>query len=395
MSDENRERYLGEIAPFLAAAAPLEGLSPESRRQIRRRVLRTLFRVRSVEFRIRLMPVLAALGLLALGGAAFATAQRFGLISSPMIVPADRETAKSRIERFRRTGRHPVAPLVAPLDDFGIDPTYLPAPIYPTTSPISGQATELSAPSASAPILVRKPRHSNSTTLRMASVRPALPTGSTGVRASVAPATAPYAASPDVATLEPPSAEKGSPIAQESVAPVAAPPQPKPPVARKPSASDQVLFGQAMRRLRWEHDPSAAYAALQEHEREYPRSALRSERTVLEVEALLALHRDAEALGRLDAMSLDELPRGGERYVLRGELRAGARRWQDAAADFDKALARVSGAPSWHERALWGRGVARLRCGESEPGLADIERYRDRYPHGRFAAEADRLLAKR
>jgi len=105
-------------------------------------------------------------------------------------------------------------------------------------------------------------------------------------------------------------------------------------------------------------------------------------------DALLALHRNREALARLDGMALDEIPRSGERFVVRGELRAAARRWLEASADFDRALSRVSGSPVWHERALWGRGVARLRCGEREAGLADIESYLDRYPKGRFAAEA-------
>jgi hypothetical protein len=205
-----------------------------------------------------------------------------------------------------------------------------------------------------------------------------------------APRTAPVLAAED-----PPSTSAASPLAPASVAPIAPLPPPQHPLAKKSLPSDQVLLGLAMRKLRWEHDPSAAFAALQEHEREYPKSALRGERTELEVEALLALHRDAEALGRLDAMSLDQLPRSGERFVLRGELRAGVRRWQDATADFDQALARVSGAPAWHERALWGRGVTRLRCGEREAGLADIEAYRDRYPHGRFAAEAGKLLSRR
>jgi tetratricopeptide (TPR) repeat protein len=133
-------------------------------------------------------------------------------------------------------------------------------------------------------------------------------------------------------------------------------------------------------------------ALLREHAQAFPHSTLVGERGALEVEALLALHRDREALHKLDGMELDRLPRSGERFVMRGELRAAARRWQEAKADFERALAGVTGSPSWHERALWGRGVARLRCGDREAGLADIERYRDLYPQGRFAAEADRLL---
>ena len=159
--------------------------------------------------------------------------------------------------------------------------------------------------------------------------------------------------------------------------------------------SDTVLFGQAMRKLRTENDPSGALIALREHAHAYPRSHLSTERGILEVESLLALHRDQDALARLDTMPLDELPRAGERLVVRGELRAAARRWPEASADFDRALSRVSGSPAWYERALWGRAVARLRCGEREAGLADVESYLDRYPDGRFAAEAARFLIHR
>jgi len=91
-------------------------------------------------------------------------------------------------------------------------------------------------------------------------------------------------------------------------------------------------------------------------------------------------------------MALDRLPRSGERLVVRGELRAAARRWPEAKTDFDRALAQVSGSPAWHERALWGRGVARLRLEEREGGLADLERYLATYPKGRFAAEAAKFF---
>jgi len=39
--------------------------------------------------------------------------------------------------------------------------------------------------------------------------------------------------------------------------------------------------------------------------------------------------------------------------------------------------------------------VARLRCGEREAGMADIERYLDKYPDGRFAIEAARFFPNR
>jgi tetratricopeptide (TPR) repeat protein len=160
-------------------------------------------------------------------------------------------------------------------------------------------------------------------------------------------------------------------------------------------ASDPALFARALRTLRSAGDARAALALLRDHARSYPGSALASERSSLEVEALLALHRDSEALHKLDQMALGGLPRSGERFVVRGELRAGARRWQEARADFNRALSSVSGSPSWHARALWGRGVARLRCGEREAGLADLERYLDLYPNGRFAAQASRFFRDR
>jgi tetratricopeptide (TPR) repeat protein len=165
--------------------------------------------------------------------------------------------------------------------------------------------------------------------------------------------------------------------------------------ATKPPAADQTLFGQALRKLRAANDAASALAALREHGKAFPGSALAGERKALEVEALLALHREREALALLDTMAIDELPRGGERLVVRGELRAAANRWLEAQTDFDRALARVSGSPAWHERALWGRGVSRLRLGEREAGLADVERYLDTYPKGRFAAEAAKFFPGR
>jgi hypothetical protein len=92
-------------------------------------------------------------------------------------------------------------------------------------------------------------------------------------------------------------------------------------------------------------------------------------------------------------MALDDLPRSAERTLLRGELRARFQRWPEARDDFEHALARSSGTPVWHERALWGRGVARLRTGDRAGGQADLKRYLATYSSGQHAAEAERLLA--
>jgi len=159
------------------------------------------------------------------------------------------------------------------------------------------------------------------------------------------------------------------------------------------ATNGQAMLRQALRSLRSDHDPVAALDILARHAALFPHSPLASERSVLEVEALLALGRRDEALTRLDGMSLDNTPRSAERHVVRGELRARAQRWREAAADFDQAMASGRGTPAWQERALWGRAVARTHAGDQAGARADVQLYLQRYPTGRFASEAARLLA--
>ena len=159
------------------------------------------------------------------------------------------------------------------------------------------------------------------------------------------------------------------------------------------ATNGQAMLGQALRSLRTDHDPVAALDILARHAALFPHSPLASERSVLEVEALLALGRRDEALARLDGMSLDNTPRSAERHVVRGELRARAQRWREAAADFDQVLEHGKGTSVWQERALWGRAVARTRTGDEGAARADLHTYLQLYPTGRFASEAARLLA--
>jgi tetratricopeptide (TPR) repeat protein len=153
------------------------------------------------------------------------------------------------------------------------------------------------------------------------------------------------------------------------------------------------MLGQALRSLRSDHDAAGALDILTRHAALFPHSPLTGERSVLEVEALLALGRRDEALARLDGMSLDNIPRSGERHVVRGELRARAQRWREAVADFDQALLRAGGPWAWQERALWGRAVARARVGDELAARTDLQTYLRLYPTGRFASQAARLLA--
>ena len=418
-SDENREHYLGQIAPLLEAARQVESLSPAQTGQVRRRIARTLFGTRHLTFRARWVPVLVALALLVIGGAAFATAQRLGLLPSlghkEASAPAGQATSEARKRKATR-GR-PGSQFANPASD-GVGPTsgqatvVLPEIPDPLLYPFSPASTAVWAPLAEN----GNPLSPGSTAgSRVATAPAAIATTSTrrplGQVAFASPTSAPVFPAPTLGTsfpgpLAPGPAEappaipafEPSPPAPAPALPQAAPAAPPPETqasAQKSPLGDQALFGQAIRKLRSEHSPSAALVALQQHRAAFPSSALDGERTALEVEALLALHRDPEALALLDTMAVGELPRSGERFVVRGELRAAAHRWQEASADFDRALARVSGSPTWHERALWGRGVARLHLGEREAGMVDIKHYRDSYPRGRFAAEADKLFPQK
>jgi hypothetical protein len=416
--DELRERYLGEIAPLLDAARGVECLSSERKRKVRRRIMRTAFGTRWLGLRMRLAPAVIVLAALVVGGAAFAAAERLGLIpgmgKAPL--PAVPSTTRSHSEKRRAPVNAQPPPVLARAPETVIlpevsDPLLLALPAASTFGwrvwsdsvvAEAGDALAAERPSSRSEVGPRVPsgKATRSVLRRLAYAVPvpvtpapsndlfAQPLSDSGPAATpiVAPATAPSAAPSVAPTVVPSPADSGT----SPVRPVALV---KDDLRSVPS--DAVLFGQAMRRLRMEHDPSGALMALQAHERAYPRSSLSAERDALEVESLLALHRDREALSRLDTIALDVLPRGGERLVVRGELRAAARRWPEASADFDQALSRVSGSPAWYERALWGRAVARLRCGEREAGLADVESYRDRYPNGRFAAEAKRFLDHR
>jgi hypothetical protein len=450
-SDDIRERYLGEIALLLDAARQVDCLSPAQKKQVHKRVVRTLFRTRFLSSRVRLVPVLAALGMLVIGGAAFATAERLGLIPTfgPRQPSAPGSQPKQEMHKRKAGWAKPSsrpgasgAPEVptsastpASLEGTSVVLPEVPDPLLLPVAQASTAGWDLLSEDREPPVAApAEPRASAPVaTPAKLPTRPSISPWRLAPRAAkrvafAAPATAPFAeaalrempapnptVSAQVQQGVPPVASRALPAVATSYGPVAPLPIPAsaavpsplspapPPVAAQPAAapatrqlpSDQALFGQAMRKLRMENDPAAALSAVQEHARAYPRSSLGGERSAIEVEALLALHRDREALARLDAMAIEDLPRSGERFVVRGELRAAARRWPEASDDFDRALARVSGSPAWNERALWGRGVARLRCGEREAGMADLERYRDSYPHGRFATEAAKFFLKK
>jgi TolA-binding protein len=183
--------------------------------------------------------------------------------------------------------------------------------------------------------------------------------------------------------------------------------EPPPPVEVLPPPPDEhSLLATAVRRLRTAHDPASALAALDDYRVRFPSGALAPEASMLRAEALLQIGRKSDALAELDGLSLAQMPNSDGPHVLRGELRAAAGRWREALADFDVVLrghageSAPIGAPTDAKahgrlaRALWGRALARSRLGDDAGARADLQECLRRFPRGRFAPEAARLLGE-
>jgi len=135
-----------------------------------------------------------------------------------------------------------------------------------------------------------------------------------------------------------------------------------------------------------------ALASLDEYERRFAAGALAPEAAAARIDALLALGQRPQALSRLEALSLDRMPRGAELRTLRGELRAGRGALGAALDDFTAVLAMPGAAPSVVERALYGRGSCRSRLGDVAGARADLSEVLRRFPNGSFAEPARRAL---
>ena len=171
-----------------------------------------------------------------------------------------------------------------------------------------------------------------------------------------------------------------------------------------PPPDEHALLKTALYRLRTAHEPVSALAALDDYRVRFPSGGLAPEVAMLRAEALLQIGRKGEALAELDQMSLGQMPNSDERYVVRGELRAAVGRWREALGDFDVVLRGHTGEEAEigvvtdmklldrFERALWGRALVRSRLGDDAGARADLQACLRRFPHGRFASEAARLL---
>jgi hypothetical protein len=175
-----------------------------------------------------------------------------------------------------------------------------------------------------------------------------------------------------------------------------------PPGADPPD--EQASLAKALRRLRVDRAPESALEVLDEHRARFPRGLLAPEVARLRMEALWLTGRPEAALVELDREPSDMLADRDERHVLRGELHARAGQWRLAVTDFEAALHSHPGEEvatdrtadprlrDCIERALWGRASARSHVGDAAGARADLRDYLRRFPRGRFAAEAARLV---
>ena len=218
------------------------------------------------------------------------------------------------------------------------------------------------------------------------------------------PAPIENAPSPVEAAL--PETDRAVPRAQANIAPhasrargriVATPPagstDPATPAAASALSGETPMLGEALTRLRQNHDPGGALATLDEYRVRYPEGTFKREAEGARIDALLLLGRNDEALAELRALSLQPVGRDQELRLIRGELSAVADCGR-AVADFDRVLAERAAEP-FAERALHGRAVCRLRLGDETGAMRDLSEYVRRFPEGRFAAEARRTLAGR
>jgi hypothetical protein len=190
-------------------------------------------------------------------------------------------------------------------------------------------------------------------------------------------------------------ARRPAPVAVDSPAHETSPPAEAPPAAPHPKVTEGALVAEALFDLRQLHDARAALSTLDRYAREFPHGVLETEALRTRVEAVIQLGDLKAALALLDGKAARADALGDDLALTRAELRAAAGRFREAVADFTQVLDAAAGslATDGDERALYGRAVCFGRLAQYERARADLVAYQKRFPQGRFAREAARLLA--
>jgi hypothetical protein len=107
-----------------------------------------------------------------------------------------------------------------------------------------------------------------------------------------------------------------------------------------PISAESRSFSAALAQWHRDHNAGAALAALDQHERRFPRGQIRLEAKLLRAEIFLQQGRERESLALLDGVSLSGLPRGRELRTVRGELRVKYGRCPEGRRDLEHVLAK-------------------------------------------------------
>jgi hypothetical protein len=162
----------------------------------------------------------------------------------------------------------------------------------------------------------------------------------------------------------------------------------EPPASTSASPTEAAILGNAIRRLRQDHDPRSALALLDGLQSSHPNGDFAQEIMLVRIEALRQTGEQQQALALLDAVSLPNVPRGAELLLLRAELRSERGRYAEAADDYTRLL-------SYHgtsEKALVGRAACRFKLGDDQGARRDLTEYLLKYPNGSYSADARRSL---
>jgi hypothetical protein len=302
-SDDEREA-LG----FLKTGRKLRGLSPTQFQRIGQR----LASPRGPTRYRRLLPVLAALGLVLLAGAAVAHVvgfSRLPFISS--LFPSRESGLASKSPRSH----------VQPADVTATPPVVAPAP---ERTRLLERAEKPQAPVPPAPLPTPAARSNSRRNLGLAPPKRAIAAKAHEAdREMVVPNTPSLAPAPSPPVLTPVSER----------------PSPSKPIAEDdPISAESRSFSAALAQWHRDHNAEAALAALDVHERRFPRGQIRLEAKLLRAEILLQQDRGREALSLLDSVSLSGLPRGRELQTVRGELRVKYGRCPEGRRDLDHVL---------------------------------------------------------
>ena len=132
-----------------------------------------------------------------------------------------------------------------------------------------------------------------------------------------------------------------------------------------------------------------------DYDARFEQGQLRQEADFARVEALLASGQALEALAvleRLEAQPALAGPSAARAQLIRAETLLALERAAEALPLF-QATAKQARVLDWQERALWGQAASELALSRRDQARATLQTYLARFPQGRHASDAKRLVS--